>query len=179
MYIHKMAAKNTMNTLYDTLLNTKENGIILEAMTNVTNAVGEIAELSVASAAESNMYDVYVGTFNHYKIAHAKKSVVCNYVQGATASDDTFIYDLIVKYNNTNSSALKTVLCSLDFSPFVKIADEDRDAAVTGELDNSANISIDWSKLEALKDISSYLTVHQNFHNSVTDALIAVKPFAL
>ena len=174
-----MPAKNALNTMYDTLLNLKQNGEILDAMTNVTDVDGKIAELTVATAAESNMNDVYVGSFNHIKVAHAKKSIVCNYVKGATAADDTFIYDIIVRYNNTNSGTLLTVLCTLDLSPFVQIAAADRDDTDSGELENSGNISISWEKLSALNDLSTYLTAHEAFHNSVNDALVAVKPFAI
>ena len=174
-----MPAKNALNTIYDTVLNLKQNGEIIDAMTNVTDEIGQIAELSVADSADSNMYEVYVGSFNHIKVAHAKKSVVCHFSKGASAAEDSFIYDIIVRYNNTNSGTLKTVLCTLDLSPFVKMADADRDATDAGELENSSNISIDWVKLAALKDLSTYLTAHQLFHNSVNDAMVAVKPFAL
>lgn len=174
-----MPAKNALYSIYDTLVNLKQNGEILDAMTNVTNEFGEIAELDVSAASESNMYDVYVGSFNHIKVAHAKKSVVCNYTKGDTAADDMFVYDIIVNYNLTNSTILRTVLCSLDFSNFVKIADADRTATASGVLSSSSNISIDWDKLSSYKDLSTYLTVHQNLHNSVNDALVAVKPFTL
>jgi hypothetical protein len=171
-------AANALFEVKDSLDNLKENGDILLAMTNVTNADGEIAELAVATSAESNMFSVYSGSFNHLKIAHAKKSLVCNYTKGATAAADTIIYDIIVNYNYTNSTIQQTVLCSLDVSDFVSYAVASREAAVSGVLANSTNLSVDWNKLTALKDLSSYLTAHQDFHNSVKQAIIAVKPFS-
>jgi hypothetical protein len=171
-------ASNALFEIKDSLDNLKENGDILLAMTNVTNADGEISELAVATSAESNMFSVYSGSFNHLKIAHAKKSVICNYVKGATAADDTIVYDIIVKYNNTNSAVLQTVLCSLDVSDFVSVKTANREATVTGVLANSTNLEVDWTKLTALKDLSSYLTAHLELHNSIKQAIIAVKPFA-
>lgn len=171
-------ASNALFEVKDSLDNLKENGEILLAMTSVTNASGEISELAVATSAESNMFSVYSGSFNHLKIAHAKKQIVCNYTKGLTSATDTIIYDIIVKYNNTNSATLQTVLCSLDVSAVVSVKTAARDGAATGELANSNDLEVDWTKLSGLKDLSSYLTVHNNFHNEVRQAIIAVKPFS-
>jgi len=171
-------ASNALFEMKDSLDNLKENGDILLAMTSVTNADGEISELAVATSAESNMFSVYEGSFNHLKIAHAKKQIVCNYTKGATAAADTIIYDIIVRYNNTNSATLQTVLCSLNVSSFVSVKTAARDAAATGVLANSTDLEVSWAKLNALKDLSSYLTVHNNFHSAVREAIIAVKPFS-
>ena len=171
-------ASNALFEVKDSLDNLKENGDILLAMTNVTNANGEISELAVATSAESNMFAVYSGSFNHLKIAHAKKSLVCNYTKDATAADDTIIYDIIVKYNQTNSTVNNTVLCSLDVSDFVSVKTASREAAVYGVLANSTDLEVDWTKLAGLKDLSSYLTAHQDFHTEVKQAIIAVKPFS-
>jgi hypothetical protein len=171
-------ASNALFEVKDSLDNLKENGDILLAMTNVTNANGEISELAVATSAESNMFSVYAGSFNHLKIAHAKKSLVCNYTKGISPAADTIIYDIIVKYNYTNSTVNNTVLCSLDVSDFVSIKTASREAAVTGALATSTDLEVDWTKLTALKDLSSYLTVHQDFHTAVKQAIIAVKPFS-
>jgi hypothetical protein len=171
-------ATNALFEVKDSLDNLKENGEILLAMTSVTNASGEISELAVATSAESNMFQVYEGSFNHLKIAHAKKQIVCNYTKGETVAADVIIYDLIVRYNNTNSATLQTVLCSLNVSSFVSIKTAARTTAATGILANSADLEVDWDKLTALKDLSSYLTVHNNFHSGVREAIIAVKPFS-
>lgn len=171
-------ATNALFEVKDSLDNLKENGEILLAMTNVTNASGEISELAVATSAESNMFSVYEGSFNHLKIAHAKKQIVCNYTKGASAADDTIIYDIIVRYNNTNSATLQTVLCSLDVSDFVSVKVASRAAAATGVLANSSDLEVDWDKLTALKDLSAYLTSHNEFHNQIRQAIIAVKPFS-
>lgn len=171
-------ASNALFEMKDSLDNLKENGDILLAMTSVTNADGEISELAVATSAESNMFSVYEGSFNHLKIAHAKKQIVCNYTKGATAAADVVSYDIIVRYNNTNSATLQTVLCSLNVSSFVSVKTAARDAAATGVLANSTDLEVSWTKLNALKDLSSYLTVHNNFHSAVREAIIAVKPFS-
>jgi hypothetical protein len=171
-------ASNALFEMKDSLDNLKENGDILLAMTSVTNASGEISELAVATSAESNMFSVYEGSFNHLKIAHAKKQIVCNYVKGETVAADTIIYDIIVRYNNTNSATLQTVLCSLNVSSVVSVKTASREAAATGVLANSTDLEVDWTKLTALKDLSSYLTVHNNFHSAVREAIIAVKPFS-
>ena len=172
-----MPASNAFESIYDTLQNCKQNGVILEAMTSVTDVDGNIAELTVATAAESNMMDVFMGTVNHFKVAHAKKILILDYVKGATAADDSFVYSIIVKYNNTNSGTLSTVLSKLDLSAFVKIADADRDATDSGELPNSNNISVSWDLVSAKSDLSTYLTAHQLFHNAINDAIVACKPF--
>lgn len=174
-----MPAANTLEFINDSLVNLKQNGEIINAMTNVTNENGEIAELDVATSAESNMFAVYQGSFNHLKIAHAKKALVLNYSKGATAADDTFIYDVIVRYNNTNSATLTTVLCSIEVSDFVKIDEAERDASATGVLANSADLAVDWSKLAALKDLSAYLQKHNEFHDEVENAIVATRPFCL
>lgn len=171
-------ATNALFEVKDSLDNLKENGEILLAMTSVTNANGEISELAVATSAESNMFQVYEGSFNHLKIAHAKKQIICNYVKGETAAADSIIYDLIVRYNNTNSATLQTVLCSLNVSSFVSVKTASREAAASGVLASSADLEVDWTKLTALKDLSSYLTIHNNFHSAVREAIIAVKPFS-
>ena len=147
-------------------------------MTNVTNESGEIAELAVATSAESNMYEVYVGSFNHFKVAHAKKALICNYTKGATAAEDVISYDVIVRYNNTNSATLSTVLCSIDVSDFVKVKDANRDTTDAGALSNSANLEISWSKLAELKDLSAYLEKHNELHDQIEVAITAVKPFS-
>jgi len=171
-------AENTLSEVSDFLSNVKSNNTTALAMTNNTDENGLIAELTVATSAESNIYAVFQGTFNHFKIAHAKKQLDCNYVKGATAADDTFIYDVIVKYNTSTSSINKTVLCSIDLSAFISIESVARDAAVSGLLANSADLSVDWDKLSAMTDVSVYLTAHNNFNNAVRNALVSVSPFA-
>jgi hypothetical protein len=172
-----MTVLNALEFVNTSLNNIKQNGDILNAMTNVTTESGEIAELAVAAAAESNMYAVYVGSINHLKIAHAKKTLILNYVKGAAADADTFIYDVIVKYNNTNSEGLPTVLCSINVSDFVSMATAARAAAATGELSSSADISVDWDKLSSYKDLSDYLEKHNDLHDEVESAIVATKPF--
>jgi hypothetical protein len=172
-----MPAVNDSSFQLTSLNNIKQNGEILLAMTNVTDESGQIAELAGTSA-ESNMLDVYEGTFNHFKIAHAKKSLVCNYTKGADAAGDVISYDIIIKYNNTNSATLPTVLCSLNVSAFIKVKDAERDGLDTGVVASSDDFEVSWDKLTALKDLSSYLTAHNDFHDAVNVAITAVKPFA-
>jgi hypothetical protein len=173
-----MPANNDSSFNYTSLTNIKQNGEILLAMTNVTNENGEIAELAVATPAESNMYEVYVGSFNHFKIAHAKKALICNFTKGADETGDIISYDVIVRYNNTNSETLPTVLCSIDVSDFVRVKPADREALDEGVLSNSIKLEVAWSKLAALKDLSAYLTMHSEFHDAVNTAITAVKPFS-
>jgi hypothetical protein len=177
MYILYIMA-NLLSEMCDTFKNLEQNGKISLAMTSITNEVGEVYELAVATAAESNICDVYKGSFNHLKIAHAKKSLVCNYVKGATAAEDTIIYDVVINYNNTNSTTSPTVLCSINVSDFVSISDAARATAVTGVLANSTDLDVDWdNKLKTYKNLSTYLTKHNTFHNSIKQALAASKPF--
>lgn len=169
---------NQLFEFYDSLVNLDNNGRIMEAMASVTNEVGEISELAVLTEAESNICDVYKGSFNHLKIAHTKKTLICNYFKAVAPADDIIIYDVIIRFNSTNSTTLPTVLCSLNVSSFVSMDAGSRDAAETGVLANSANLAVDFTKLAAMKNISTYLVAHNNFHNAVKQALIAAKPFA-
>ena len=171
---------NQLSETYESLVNIDENRKIIEAMITKTNEDGEISELAVAAEAQSNVCDVFKGSFNHLKILHAKKSLICNYVKGATAPEDTIIYDVIVKYNTTNSTTSPTVLCTIDVSSFVSrtFADEAaRATASSGVLPNSTNLAVDFSKLAALKDMTAYLDVHNEFHDSIKESLLATKAF--
>lgn len=176
-----MSTINALNDTYETLQNMMENGKIAVAMTSNTDADGKIAELMVATAAESNIHDVLVGSFNHFKVLHAKKGLVCRYTKGATAADDKVEYDIIVNYNNTNSATLKTVLYTVDLSPFVSRTFADAQArtdAISGNLANSADLSIDWTnKLKSLTDLSDYLDKHNLVHEQIKIAAATVKPF--
>lgn len=69
-------AENTLSEVSDFLSNVKSNNTTALAMTNNTDENGLIAELTVATSAESNIYAVFQGTFNHFKIAHAKNNLI-------------------------------------------------------------------------------------------------------
>ncbi len=168
---------NLLSETYESLVNIDENGKIIEAMISKTNELGEITELAVATEAASNVCDVFKGTINHLKILHAKKSLICKYVKGATAPEDTIIYEVIVKYNTTNSTTSPTVLCTIDVSDFVSMDSTARATAATGTLANSTDLAVDWTKLTAMKDMSTYLDVHNEFHNSIKESLTATKAF--
>ena len=168
-----------LSELYNTLINLEKNSEIISSLIKDTDENGDIAELLVTDKAKSNIYDVFVGSFNHIKIAHAKKSIVCNYFKGDDAKDDTFIYDIIIKYCNTNNTTLLTNLYSIDFSSFISIDTTTRNTTTTGKITTSADLSIDWSKLSAMNNMTTFITKHNIFYNSIKQSIIVVKPFAL
>jgi hypothetical protein len=187
---------NILYETYDSLKNIEANNKIIEAMATVTDDIGEIAELKPTNTVinvvdgvdvishvprpkeESNIYDVYSGTFNILKLLHAKKYLECNYVKGATEADDTIVYDTIVRYNKTNSTTAKTVLSSINVTSFFSIKSANRAAAVTGKLANSDTIEVDWEKLSALTDPSAYITKHNKFNDDIRTSIHASKPFS-
>ncbi len=170
-------AENVLAEVSDFLSNVKSNNQIALAMSNNTDANGLITELTVTTAAESNIYAVFEGTFEHFKNAHAKKQLELNYVKGAEPENDTYIYDIIVKYNKSTSDIDKTVLCSINLTSFVSLSSAGRTAASTGKLANSLAISIDWDKLKLLSSVTQFLTKYNEFNNEVRNALISVTPF--
>lgn len=187
---------NLLSETFDSLKNIEANGKIVEAMTSVTDDDGLILELKFSHSVttvvngadvvtevpndkdESNIYEVYTGTYNIIKLLHAKKYLVCNYSKGATAADDTIKYDIIVRFNKTNNTTDTTVLSSIDATPFFSIKTADRDAAVTGVLTSSAIIEPSWKKLSDLTDPSAFLTAHNKFYDDIKASIIATKPFS-
>jgi hypothetical protein len=168
-----------LSKLYNTLINLEKNSEIILSLIKDTDENGDIVELLVSDKAKSNIYDVFVGSFNHIKIAHAKKSIVCNYFKGDDAKDDTFIYDIIIKYYNSNSTTSSTNLYSIDFSSFISIDATVRNTTTTGKITNSTDLSIDWDKLSAMNNVATFLTNYNIFYNSIKQAIAIVKQFAL
>lgn len=165
--------------LYNTLINLEKNSEIILSLIKDTDENGDIAELLVTDKAKSNIYDVFVGSFNHIRIAHAKNSIVCNYFKGDDAKDDTIIYDIIIKYYNSNSTTSSTILYSIDFSSFVSIDATKRNTTTTGKITTSTDLSIDWVKLSAMNNVATFTNKHNIFYNSIKQAIAVVKPFAL
>jgi hypothetical protein len=187
---------NLLSETYDSLKSIEANGKIVEAMTTVTDDEGRILELKPTTSVttvvngadvitevpnnkdDSNIYEVYTGTYNIIKLLHAKKNLVCNYVKGATEADDTITYDIIVRYNKTNNTTDKTVLSSINATPFFSIKSAERGAQVTGELNSSSIIEVSWDKLSALTDPSDYTREHNKFYDAVKASITATKPFS-
>jgi hypothetical protein len=54
-----------LSELYNTLINLEKNSEIISSLITDTNENGDIAELLVTDKAKSNIYDVFVDSFNH------------------------------------------------------------------------------------------------------------------